>query len=110
MQNLITRITDFLDTTRVMEQIRQVDVTGLFTNPYFLVPFCILIGYFLYRQAFTNIALVGIFVGMWAFTDSSMMQNLIVNNELQIGKILPVAGIWLLAVAAAVYLLFMRPD
>lgn len=110
MENLITRITDFISASGVMEQVRQVDVSGLFSNPYFLVPFCLLIGYFLYRQAFTNIGLTGIFIGMWAFSGSAMMQNLIVDNELQIGKILPVAAIWLLAVGAAVYLLFMRSD
>ena len=38
------------------------------------------------------------------------MQGLVINGELQIGKILPVAGVWLLAVATAIYLLFMRSD
>ena len=110
MADFFGKMITFVESTGLQEQVRTVDVSGLFTNPYFLVPFVCCIAYLLYKQAFTKIALVGIAIGLWVFSGSSFMQGLVVNGELQLGKILPVAGVWLLAVATAVYLLFMRSD
>jgi hypothetical protein len=69
-----------------------------------------MVGYLLYRQAFTNLALLGIGIGMWVFTGSSWMQGLIINGELQLDKVLPVAAVWLIAIGTVIYLLFMRSD
>jgi len=110
MADIFGKIAAFLESTKLQEQARTVDVHGLFTNPYFLVPFICCLAYLLYKQAFTKIALIGIVIGLWVFSGSSFMQGLIINGELQLGKILPIAGVWLLAVATAVYLLFMRSD
>ena len=110
MTDFLGKIATFVESTKLQEQVRAVDVHGLFTNPYFLIPFICCIAYLLYKQAFTKLALIGIAIGLWVFSGSSFMQGLIVNGELQLGKILPVAGVWLLAVATAVYLLFMRSD
>ena len=110
MADFFGKMITFVESTGLQEQVRTVDVSGLFSNPYFLVPFVCCLAYLLYKQAFTKIALVGIAIGLWVFSGSSFMQGLIVNGELQLGKILPVAGVWLLAVATAVYLLFMRSD
>lgn len=110
MAEFVERVINFVEATKVPEQLREVDAAGLFTNWHFLVPFLCFLAYLLYRQAFTKVALIGIAIGLWVFSGSSYMQNLVVNGELQLGKILPVAGVWLLAVATAIYLLFMRSD
>ena len=110
MAAFVERIINWVDATKIPAQIREVDAAGLFSNWHFLVPFLCFIAYLLYRQAFTKIALIGIAIGLWIFSGSSFMQGLIVNGELQISKILPVAGVWVLAVGTAVYLLFMRSD
>jgi len=110
MADFFARIFDFIESTQVSEQLRVVDIKGLFSNWYFLVPFICLLAYLLYRQKFTRLALIGIALGLWVFSGSSFMKDLIVNGELQLSKILPVAGVWLLAVGTAIYLLFMRSD
>ena len=110
MADFFGKIMTFVESTKLQEQLWTVDVSGLFSNPYFLVPFVCCMAYLLYKQVFTRIALIGIAIGLWVFSGSSFMQGLVINGELQIGKILPVAGVWLLAVATAIYLLFMRSD
>lgn len=103
-------VVEFVNATQVLDQLRTVDLRGLFTNWYFLIPLIVVIGYNLYKQAFTNLVLVGLGFGLWAFTGSPYMQNLVVDGQLDIGKILPVAAVWVVAIAIAVYLLFMRSD
>ncbi len=110
MPDFFTRVLDFFERTGVPEQVSQVDVSGLFANPYFMGPFLLVVCYLLYKQAFTDLAVLGIAIGMWIFSGSSWMEGLTANGELQIGRILPVAGVWLVALMAVVYLLFMRSD
>ncbi|MEJ2689682.1 MAG: hypothetical protein P8130_06985 [Deltaproteobacteria bacterium] len=110
MAAFVERIVTFVDATKIPEQLREVDAAGLFTNWHFLVPFLCFMAYLLYRQAFTKMTLIGIAIGLWVFSGSSFMKGLVVNGELQLSKILPVAGVWVLAVGTAVYLLFMRSE
>lgn len=110
MAAFFERIISFFNATKIPAQVRAVDAAALFTNWYFLVPFICFVAYLLYRQAFTKMALLGIAIGLWIFSGSSYMQGLVINGELQLSKILPVAGVWVLAIGTAVYLLFMRSD
>ena len=108
MPDFFMSIIDTLNATQVPAQIRGVDIGGLFTNPFFILPFLGLVGYLLYKQSFNNLILIGIAIGLWIFSGTSFMQGLVVDGEMQIGKVLPVAGVGLVALAVAVYLLFMR--
>lgn len=99
---------DFLNNTNVPAQFREVDARGLFTNPWFLVPFLAFIGYNLYKQAVNPLVLTALVIGLWIFSGSPMMDGLIVDGEMQLGKVLPVVGVGLVAVGVAVYFLFMR--
>ena len=99
---------DLLDSTKVPDQIREVKVADLFTNPWFLAPFLLFIGYNLYRQSVNTLVITGLVVGLWIFSGSTMMEGLIVDGHLQLDKLLPVAGVYLAAVAIAIYFLFMR--
>jgi hypothetical protein len=38
------------------------------------------------------------------------MENLVVGDKLQLDKVLPVAGVFIGAIAIAIYFLFMRSD
>ena len=107
---IVGKIWAFVEATGVPEQLQSVDVAGLFSNPWFLVPFLLVLCYLLYRQAFTDIAVLAIGGGLWAFSGSSYMKGLIVNGELDIGKILPVAGVWIGGLAVIIYLIFIRSD
>jgi hypothetical protein len=108
--DVLTTIAEFINNTNIPEQFRQVDAGGLFTNPWFLVPFVAFVGYQLYKQSFTTLIIAGVAIGVWLFTGSPMAKDLIVDGQLQIGKILPIAGVGVVALAIIVYFLFMRSD
>ncbi|ADH86247.1 hypothetical protein [Desulfurivibrio alkaliphilus] len=103
-------IIDLIDSTGVPDQISNVEVAALFTNPWFMVPFVLFVVYKLYRQALNTLVLTGLAVALWVFSGSPMMDGLIIDGELQLNKVLPVAGVGLLAVVIAVYFLFIRSD
>ncbi len=110
MPDFFSPILEFVSHTQVSQQIREVDVRGLFTNAYFLVPFIAYLGYLLYKQAINGLVLVALTLGLWIFTGSRFMKGLIINGNIQIGKILPVAAVFIGAIAVAIYFLFMRSD
>lgn len=87
---IFTKIVDLIASTHIPQQLEDVDAGGLFTNPWFLVPFVAFMGWNVYKQAFKEILLVLIIIGVWYVSGTHYMQTLIVNGELQIGKILPV--------------------
>ena len=110
MIEFLGQIVDFLNSTNVPQQISEVDAKGLFTNTWFLVPFIAFICYNLYKQAMNTLVMTGLGFGLWLFSGSSYMEGLVVNGTLQLGKVLPVAGVFIGAIAIAIYFLFMRTD
>ncbi|HIJ78359.1 MAG: hypothetical protein OEY01_04065 [Desulfobulbaceae bacterium] len=110
MLEFLSSVVDFINNTNVPAQIREVDAKGLFTNAWFLVPFIGYLCYNLYKQASNTLVMTGLGIGLWLFTGSRYMEGLIVNGEMQAGKVLPVAGVFIVALAIAIYFLFMRSD
>jgi len=110
MGDFFGKFTDWVNATQIPEQISQVDAAGLFTNWYFLVPFICFIAYLLYKQAFTNILLIAIGFGVWFFTGTPYMQELTVNGEIQMEKVLPVAFGAVVILGVIIYILFGRSD
>ncbi|MFO7761731.1 MAG: hypothetical protein ACQES8_01765 [Thermodesulfobacteriota bacterium] len=110
MADILSLITEFISNTKVLEQIREVQVKALFSNVYFLVPFIGLMIWWLYRLAFKNFILTGLVVGLWLFSGSRFARDFIVGDELQLNKVLPVAGVGVAAIAVIVYILFIRSD
>ena len=110
MSNFLQKIFDFIQQTHVLEQIRDVDAAGLFTNPWFMVPFVGLIGYLVYKRSFRDIAILAIFIGIWWFSGTEYMQSLTMKGEIQIGKILPVLAGGAVALGVVIYPLFGRSD
>lgn len=110
MPEFFGSIIEFINNTNVPDQFREVDAAGLFTNPWFLVPFVCFICYNLYKQALNTLVLTGLGFGLWLFTGSPYMEGMIVKGELQLGKVLPVAAVFVVAIAIAVYFVFMRSD
>lgn len=102
------KIIDLIASTNIPQQIEAVDARGLFTNPWFYVPFAAFVGWNIYKQAFKEIILVLIIIGVWYLSGTHYMQTLIVNGELQIGKIIPVmfGGAALLGIV--IYMFFGR--
>ncbi len=110
MSGFITKIGEWWASTQVPAQISEVDLTGLFTNPYFLVPFICLVGYLLYRQSFKYLVLLVLFIGCWAFTGTQYVQELFTSDGVQLNKVLPLvfgaAGV----LAVVVYMFLGRSD
>ena len=82
----------------------------MFTNPWFLVPFGILIAYMLYKQSWKELVILVIIIGVWWVSGTAYMDTLTVNGELQINKILPVVFGGAVALGVVIYLLFGRSD
>lgn len=102
------KIVDLLASTNIPQQIDAVDIGGLFTNPWFLVPFLALVGWNFYKQAFKDIILVLVIIGIWYLSGTQYMQTLIVNGELQVGKVLPVMFGGAAVLGLVIYMYFGR--
>ncbi len=103
-------IVEWFDSTNLVQQITEVDYAGLFTNPWFLVPFCILVAYLIYRQSWKDLVIITILLAVWWVSGTEYMNTLIVNGELQISKILPVAFGGAVVLGFVIYLFFGRSD
>jgi len=108
--DFLDSIADFIDSTNIPAQLQAVDAASLFTNPWFLVPFILFVGYQIYRQSLTPLVITGVALGLWLFSGSSMAKNVIVNGQIQLGKVLPIAGVGIAAIGIIIYFLFMRSD
>ena len=101
------KIVNFVESTKIPQQIEDVDL-GIFTNPWFMVPFIAMIGWWLFKKEFKSIIVAGIFLGIWYLTGTEYMQTLIVDGELQIGKILPIMFGGAAILGFVVYMYFGR--
>lgn len=110
IDSFLEKIGFLLEKTHLPEQISEVDFSGLFTNPWFLVPFIALVAYMLYKQSFRDLTIMGLLMGVWYASGTNYMQTLVVGEELQMNKVLPVlfgaAGV----LGFIIYLLFGRSD
>jgi hypothetical protein len=105
-----TKLKVWFDSTHLHEQIKDVDYVGLFTNPWFIVPFGLMICYMFFKQNWKDLIIVTILVAVWWVSGTQYMDTLLVNGEIQIEKILPVIFGGAAALGLVVYLLFGRSD
>lgn len=110
MASILSGIADWFDSTHLHQQIVEVDYTALFSNPWFMVPFVTLMLYLLYKKSFRDIILIAMIVGVWWVSGTQYMDTLVIGNELQMNKILPVLFGGAVALGFAIYLLFGRSD
>ncbi|KGO35575.1 hypothetical protein JT06_01315 [Desulfobulbus sp. Tol-SR] len=110
MSEMWNKIVEWFDSTHLVEQVTEVDYVGLFTNPWFLVPFCILMAYLVYRQSWKDLIIITILLAVWWVSGTEYMKSLIVDGELQISKILPVAFGGAVILGFVIYLFFGRSD
>jgi ascorbate-specific PTS system EIIC-type component UlaA len=108
--DFLTKIVDFIHSTQVIEQFKEVNAVGLFTNPWFLVPLICLIGYMLYKQDFREIIIIIIGFLCWHISGTEYMHTLIVNDEIQLEKVLPVVFGAACILGVIIYMYFGRSD
>ena len=106
--HFLGRIGEILQATNLPEQIEQVDYVGLFTNPWFMVPFLLWVGYMLYKQSFRELIIVAIIIALWWVSGTEYMQTLVVGDEVQINKILPVLFGGAAIIGFVIYMFFGR--
>lgn len=110
MTELLNNVLDWFESTHLQQQITDVDYIALFSNPWFLVPFGILMAYMVYKQSWKEIAIVLILAAVWWVSGTPYMDSLIVSGEVQINKILPVVFGGAAVLGLVIYLLFGRSD
>ena len=110
MNEFFSKIMAFIDSTKVVEQVAEVDYVGLFTNPWFLVPFIALVLYLLWKQRWRDLTFIVIFIGVWWVSGTDYMQTLVVGEKLQVNKVLPVLFGGAAILGIVIYLLFGRSD
>ena len=110
MGNFLDSIFSFIDSTNLPQQISEVDYIGLFTNPWFLIPFIGFVGYLIYKAKWRDIVFVIIFILIWWVSGTDYMQSLVVGEELQVNKVLPVLFGGAVVLGIIIYLLFGRSD
>lgn len=108
MSELWEGFTAWVDSTHLFEQIKEVDAAGLFTNPWFLVPFIALVGYMIFKQAWRDMALIAIFIGVWWVSGTPYMQDLVVGDQISIEKVLPVVFGGGITLGVVIYLLISK--
>ena len=104
------KIIEFIHSTQVLQQLKEVDALGLFTNPWFLVPFLCLLGYMLYKQEFREMIIIFIGFGVWHISGTEYMATLIVDDEVQLAKVLPVVFGSACILGVVIYMYFGRSD
>lgn len=110
MTDFFASIADFFQSTQIPEQVQNVDPTGLFTNPWFMVPFLAYVGYLVFKKALSTLILVAVIFAVWMFSGSNMVKDAFQGDQLQVGKILPIIGFGVAMIAVVVYVLFFRSD
>ncbi|HKJ14670.1 MAG: hypothetical protein OES28_04360 [Desulfobulbaceae bacterium] len=108
--DFLTKIVEFIHSTQVLQQFKEVDAGGLFTNPWFLVPFLCLLGYMLYKQDFREIVVIIIGFGCWHISGTEYMNTLIVGEEIQLAKVLPVVFGAACILGVIIYMYFGKSD
>lgn len=108
--DFFTKIKDWFVSIHIPEQIRDVDITGLFTNPWFIVPFVLMVGYMLFKQQWKDLIIIAIFIAIWWVSGTQYMDTLLVNGEIQIEKVLPVIFGGAVVLGFVIYLFFGRSD
>ncbi|MEJ2136051.1 MAG: hypothetical protein P8X86_12490 [Desulfofustis sp.] len=110
MSEFFGKIMSFVESTKLIDQIAEVDYVGLSTNPWFLVPFIALVLYLIWKQRWRDMIFIAIFIGVWWASGTDYMQTLVVGEELQVNKVLPVLFGGAAILGIVIYLLFGRSD
>lgn len=107
---VFTTIKEWFVSTHVPEQVKDVDIVGLFSNPWFIIPFILLVCRMLYKKSFKDLIIISIFIGVWWVSGTNYMDTLLVNGEIQIGKVLPVVFGGAAILGFVIYLFLGRSD
>ena len=96
--------------TLIPQQVRDVDIIGLVSNPWVFIPVACWLAYMIYRQKWKGIVLIGILTLVWGVSGTEYMGTLVVTGEVQIDKLLPVLVGGAVTLGVVIYLIFGGSD
>ena len=103
-------VLDFVISTKVPEQIENIQFKSLFTNGWFLVPYICMLGWNFYKQAFNNIIIILLLTGSWAFFGTPYMQEVLAQDEIQLGAVLPLIAGACTVLGIIFYIIFFKDE
>lgn len=101
---------DFVVSTKVPEQVENIDYQALFTNAWFLVPYLAVLAWNAYKRQPYTIVIILLLSGSWAFFGTPYMQALMKQDEIQLEAILPLVGGACAVLGIIVYLIFFKTE
>ena len=103
-------VLDFIISTKVPEQIENIEYKALFSNGWFLVPYIGLLGWNVYKQSFNNIIIIVLLTGAWAFFGTPYMKEVLAQDEIQLGAVLPMIAGACAILGIIFYILFFKDE
>ena len=103
-------VLDFIISTKIPEQIENVEYKELFTNAWFLVPYIGMIGWNIYKQAVNNIIIILLLTVSWAFFGTDYMQDVLAQDEIALEAVLPMIAGACTVLGIIFYLVFFKDD
>ena len=108
--NFFNKIIEFIHSTKVLEQLKEIDAPGLFTNPWFLVTLLCLLVYMAYKQDWREMIIIVIGFVCWHISGTEYMATLLVDDEIQLAKVLPVVFGAACILGVIIYMYFGQSD
>ena len=103
-------VLDFIISTKIPEQIENVEYKELFTNGWFLVPYLGMIGWNIYKQAVNNIIIILLLSGSWAFFGTPYMQEVLGQEQIQLDAVLPLVAGACTVLGIIIYIIFFKDE
>ena len=103
-------VLDFIISTKVPEQIENIEYKALFTNGWFLVPYLGMIGWNVYKQSLNNIIIIVLLTGAWAFFGTPYMKEVMGQDEIQLEAVLPLLAGACTILGIIFYIVFFKDE
>ncbi len=103
-------VLDFIISTKVPEQIENIEYKALFTNGWFLVPYLGMIGWNVYKQSLNNIIIIVLLTGAWAFFGTPYMKEVMGQDEIQLEAVLPLVAGACTILGIIFYIVFFKDE
>jgi hypothetical protein len=103
-------IINWFKATHIHEQVINGDLIGLYTNPWFMVPFALFLGILLLKKQWKYLLIVLVGSALWWFSGTDFAGSLVVDGKLQPDKAIPLALGGVALAGILVYLFFGRSD
>ena len=103
-------VLEFIISTKVPEQVENVDYKGLFSNGWFLVPYLAMIGWNVYKKAINALVVIVLLTGGWAFCGTPYMQDVLGREEIALEAVLPLVAGACTILAIIVYIYFFKDE